>query len=86
MIGRPPKPIHTFSQVKSISKCRHSAEKAILDYWHNGRRTEIFLKDIIRIECDCEEMLITIKSDRIRSFRKRASRKTTAVVSTPKSE
>ncbi len=86
MIGRPPKPIHTFSQVKSITKHRAYAEKAILDYWHNNRRTEIFLKDIIKIECDCEEMLITIKSDRIRSFRKRASRKTTAVVSAPKSE
>ena len=86
--GRPPKPIHVFSEVRSLSRHKDSAEKAVIDYWNgkSNRRTEILWKDIIRIECDCEEMLITLKSDRIRTFNKRKSRATTNLVSTTNAE
>ena len=65
------KPIHVLSQVKSLTRNKFYPKIAVIDYWQAKRRTEIPLADIIRIECDCEEMLITVKSDRIRTFHKR---------------
>ena len=68
------KPVHVFQQVKSLTKNKFYPKLAIIDYWNGKRRTEIPLSDILRIECDCEEMLITVKSDRIRTFSKRINK------------
>ena len=68
---RKAKPVHVFSQVKTISKKVDYPRIAILDYWHNKRRTEIPLGDIIRIESDCEELIVTVKSFQIRTYYKR---------------
>ena len=73
-MARPKKPVHTIQQVKSISRSRYSAERAILTYWNTGRLTEIFFRDILKIESECEELIITIKSDRIRSYFTRKGR------------
>ena len=68
---RKPKPIHVFSQVKSIVKKPDYPRIAILDYWHNNRRTEVPLGDILRVESECEELIVTIKSSSIRTYYKR---------------
>ena len=67
------KPVHVFSQVKTITKKVDYPKLAILDYWHNNRRTEIPLADIVKIESECEELIVTIKSTQIRTYYKRKS-------------
>lgn len=68
---RKPKPVHVFSQVKCISKSPRNTKMAILDYWHNRRRTEVPFTDILKIESECEELIVTIKSTQIRTYYKR---------------
>jgi len=72
---RKAKPVHTFQQVRCVTKNPLYPKLAVLDYWNGKRRTEIPLVDILRFECDCEEMLVTVKSDRIRTFNKRVNKK-----------
>lgn len=71
---RQAKPIHVFQQVKTLTKNARYPRAAILDYYVGKHRTEVLLSDIIKIECDCEEMLVTVKSDRIRTFAKRVKK------------
>lgn len=71
---RQAKPIHVFQQVRCVTKNPLYPKLAVLDYWNGKRRTEIPLVGILRIECDCEEMLVTVKSDRIRTFSKRINK------------
>jgi hypothetical protein len=68
---RKARPIHVFSQVKSISKKGCYPKIAILDYWHNKRRTEIPFSDILKVESECEELIVTVKSFQIRTYYKR---------------
>lgn len=75
MRGRPAKPLHKFQQVKSVTRCQMYAGVGYLDYYNSKLRTEIKLKDIVSIECDCEEMIVTVKSEDIRSYFKRQRRK-----------
>ena len=65
------KPIHVIQQVRLITKNKLYPKIALIDYWNKNIRTEVPLYDIIKIECDCEEMIITIKSNNIRSYKKR---------------
>lgn len=65
------KPIHILQDVKTLTKNKLYPKLGFVDYWHSKRRTEIQLSDILSIECDCEEMIIKIKSDKIRTYTKR---------------
>ena len=73
---RKAKPVHVLSQVKCISKNPRNVSVAILDYWHGKRRTEVPFVDILRIESECEELIVTIKSCRIRTYSKRVRKAT----------
>lgn len=68
------KPIHVFNQVKTITRKPLYPKLAILDYWHNNRRTEIQLNDIISVEGECEDLIVTVKSDKIRTYTKRTKK------------
>jgi hypothetical protein len=70
-VGRPPKPEHKFQRVKSITRSKLYAGKGYLDYYSSNLRTEFNLADIVSIECDCEEMIVTIKSTQVTSHFKR---------------
>jgi hypothetical protein len=68
---RKAKPVHVLSQIKFISRSPKDISIAIIDYWHNKRRTEVPFADILRIESECEELIVTIKSSRIRTYYRR---------------
>jgi hypothetical protein len=70
---RKAKPIHVFSQVKTITKHRYYPKIAVMDYFHNNRKTEIPFSDILKIESECEELIVTVKSTQIRTYYKRQS-------------
>jgi hypothetical protein len=68
------KPIHVFSQVKSITRKPLYPKLAILDYWNSKRRTEIHLVDLVSVEGECEDLIVTVKSDKIRTYTKRTKK------------
>jgi hypothetical protein len=68
---RKAKPVHVFSQIKTITRKTDYPKIAVFDYWYNKIRTEVPLSDIIKIESDCEELIVTVKSFQIRSYYKR---------------
>jgi hypothetical protein len=67
-MSRPPKPIHVFQKVKSLTRSKIYYHLCHLDYWNSNLRTEVKIKDILHIECDCEEMLVTVKSNDFKTY------------------
>lgn len=72
--GPKARPIHILQDVKTLTKNKLYPKLGYIDYWHSNRRTEIQLVDIISIECDCEEMIIRIKSNRVKTYTKRTKK------------